>query len=46
LILLGILGLGINHFWRLRQDPCAINIIEVNDNKFTLVGMNDTCHLE
>jgi probable phosphoglycerate mutase len=34
------------HFWRLRQDPCAINIIEVNDNKFTLVGMNDTCHLE
>lgn len=45
LILLGTLGLGIDHFWRLRQEPCAINIIEVNDSQFTLVGMNDTCHL-
>lgn len=46
LILLGILGLGIDHFWRLRQEPCAINIIDVIDGKYTLVGMNDTCHLE
>jgi len=46
LILLGLMGLGINHFWRLRQEPCAINIIEVNDSEYTLVGMNDICHLE
>lgn len=46
LILLGILGLGVDHFWRLRQEPCAINTIEVIDDEFTLVKMNDTCHLE
>ena len=46
LILLGILGLGSDHFWRLKQDPCAINLIESNDQGFTLCTMNDTCHLE
>jgi len=46
LILLGILELGIEHFWQLRQEPCAINVIEAIDNRFTLVTMNDTCHLE
>ncbi|HMN14953.1 MAG TPA: histidine phosphatase family protein [Bellilinea sp.] len=46
LILLGLLGLGIDHFWRLRQEPCAINIIEVKNGDFSLVTMNDTCHLE
>lgn len=46
LILLGILGLGVDHFWRLRQEPCAINTIEVIDDGFTLVKMNDTCHFE
>jgi len=46
LILLGILGLGIDHFWRLRQEPCAINEIEINSDGSTLVEMNDTCHLK
>lgn len=46
LILLGILGIGIEHFWQIRQEPCAINAIDVNDNNFSLVTMNDTCHLE
>lgn len=45
-ILLGILGLGNERFWRLRQDTCAINVIEVDaGGEFTLVSMNDTCHL-
>lgn len=45
IILLGVLGLGNERFWRLRQDTCAINVFEVEDRTFTLVTMNDTCHL-
>ena len=47
IILLGVLGLGNDHFWRLRQDTCAINIFDVDTQavEFTLVSLNDTCHL-
>jgi probable phosphoglycerate mutase len=45
IILLGILGLGNDRFWRLRQDPCAINVFESDGQDYTLVSMNDTCHL-
>jgi len=44
-ILLGLLGLSNHYFWRLRQDTCAINVLDVDDEDFTLVSMNDTCHL-
>ena len=45
IILLGVLGLGNDHFWRLRQDTCAINVFEVEGGIFTVVSLNDTCHL-
>jgi len=45
IILLGILRLGNERFWRLGQDTCAINVFEAEDGDFTLVSMNDTCHL-
>ncbi len=45
IILLGILGLGNERFWHIRQDTCAINIIEAEAGDFTLVSLNDTCHL-
>lgn len=45
IILLGVLGLGNDRFWRLRQDTCAINVFEVENGVFTLVTMNDTAHL-
>jgi broad specificity phosphatase PhoE len=45
IILLAMLGLGNERFWRLRQDNCAINVIEAKDDVFTLVSMNDTGHL-
>jgi phosphoserine phosphatase len=47
-ILLGALGLRSYGFWRLRQDPCAINVLGVDGGggEFTLVSMNDTCHLK
>ena len=44
-LLLGVLGLGNDRFWHLKQDTCAINVFEVENNDFTLVSLNDTCHL-
>lgn len=46
IILLGVLGLGNQRFWRLAQEPCAINIFTVESGEFTLVCLNDTGHLE
>ena len=45
-ILLDVLSLGNGRFWRIRQDNCAINEIEADGDEFTLVSMNDTCHLQ
>jgi broad specificity phosphatase PhoE len=44
-ILLAVLGLGTHRFWRLKQDTCAINVFETEGNDFTVVSLNDTCHL-
>ncbi len=44
-ILLAVLGLGNDRFWHLRQEPCAINVFEAEAGDFTLVTLNDTCHL-
>jgi probable phosphoglycerate mutase len=46
IILLGVLGLSNDRFWRLRQDTCAINCFEAEGGDFTLVSLNDTCHLQ
>jgi broad specificity phosphatase PhoE len=45
IILIGVLGLGNDRFWRLRQDTCAINSFEAEGGNFTLVSLNDTFHL-
>jgi probable phosphoglycerate mutase len=44
-MLLGVLGLGNDRFWRIRQEPCAINVFELDVGDYTLVSLNDTCHL-
>ena len=44
-ILQGVLGLWSGYFWQLRQEPCALNVFEVEGDGFALVTMNDTCHL-
>jgi broad specificity phosphatase PhoE len=46
IILLGVLGLGNDRFWHLRQDTCAINVFESDDGDYVLVSLNDTCHLK
>ena len=45
IILLGVLGLGNERFWHLKQDTCAINVFEAEQGDFVLVSLNDTCHL-
>jgi len=45
IILLGVLGLGNERFWRIKQDTCAINVFEAEADDFVLVSLNDTCHL-
>jgi len=45
-ILLAVMGLGNERFWRLHQDTCAINVFEKNGGDFTIVSLNDTCHLK
>jgi probable phosphoglycerate mutase len=45
-LLCAVLGLGNEHFWRLRQDTCAVNVFDADgDGTFTIVLLNDTCHL-
>lgn len=44
-ILLSVLGLDNDCLWRIRQDPCAINVVEAEEGQYTLVSLNDTCHL-
>jgi broad specificity phosphatase PhoE len=45
IILLGVLGLGNERFWHIKQDTCAINVFEVEKGGYVLVSLNDTCHL-
>ena len=45
LLLLSILDLSNDYFWRLKQDVCAVNLLEFDGKHYTLVTMNDTCHL-
>jgi broad specificity phosphatase PhoE len=40
-----MLGLDNSHFWRIRQDNACINVFEHQDEFFTAVLINDTCHL-
>jgi len=45
-ILCKILGLGLTHFRRLYQAPGALNIIEKGRGRYSLICINDTCHLK
>jgi len=45
LILLAAMGLGLERFWRLRQETCAMNVLKAERGEFTIALLNDTCHL-
>ncbi len=46
-LLCAVLEWGNDHFWRLRQETCAVNVFDVEkDGVFTIALLNDTCHLQ
>lgn len=45
-ILLYALDMPLSHYWRLCQEPCCINEIDALGDRFRIVRMNDSTHLE
>ena len=46
-LLCALLGLDNSHFWSLRQDTCAINVIEEDDRHgYIIRSLNDTSHIK
>ncbi len=45
-LLCALLGLTNSHFWQIKQDPCAINLLYRTNDSFILCLLNDTCHLK
>jgi len=46
LIILGLMGISLDHFWHIHQDPCGINLFEVQGKERKIVFLNATCHLD
>ncbi len=44
-LLLAALGLDNSNYWRIRQDNCAVNVIEWHNGVFVIASINDTCHM-
>ena len=44
-LLTQVLNMPLSSYWKLVQDPCCINEIEVTNCAFRLGRMNDTFHL-
>ncbi len=45
LLVLAILGLPTAQFWRIHQETSALNVFEYANGGFSVVTLNDTCHL-
>ncbi|HHW39760.1 MAG TPA: histidine phosphatase family protein [Syntrophomonadaceae bacterium] len=44
-LLLAFLGLDNSHFWEIKQDTCAVNVIEFHPDRYVICRINDTCHI-
>ena len=45
ILLLIALRLPTDALWRIEQQPCAINVLRCDAQRWTIVSMNNTCHL-
>ncbi len=45
-LLLGFLGLPLSAYWRIAQDPCCINEIDIGGGTVCIRGINETQHLD
>lgn len=46
LLLLNLLSMDLRDYYKLKQNNCALNTIEIKDHGPVLVKYNDTCHLD
>ncbi len=46
LLLLGFLGLPLSAYWRIAQNPCCINEIDIGGGNVCIRGINATQHLD
>ena len=44
-IICDLLGLGMEHFWQIKQDNTCINVLECNDGVWRTVLINSTNHM-
>ena len=44
-IICDLLGLGMEHFWQIKQDNTCINVLECNDGVWRAVLLNSTNHM-
>ena len=44
-LLCGLLGAGLDAFWKIKQDTACINLIEYSGGSFKVKTINDSCHL-
>jgi probable phosphoglycerate mutase len=45
-ILCRVLGLELADFRRLRHNVAAVSVLQVQEGRMTVLGLNDTCHLK
>jgi len=45
-LLLQFLDLPLSSYWRVAQDPCCVNEIDIADRKICVVRINETHHLD
>ncbi len=44
-LMLMVLGSGLTHFWRIRQDPAAVSCVDFDGRIFITSFLNETAHL-
>ncbi len=45
-LILGLLGISLDHFWQLGQDPCGISFLHEGWGRYHLEWLNETVHLD
>jgi len=45
-LILGLLGMSLEHFWQLGQDPCSISLLRERAGRFSLEWLNQTAQLD
>jgi probable phosphoglycerate mutase len=44
-VICDIMGIGMDHFWQIKQDNTCINVFEYDKEKWRMVLLNSTNHL-